>query len=206
MEGLLHGPWVYLALFGFAILENSVGLGLVLPIDTLVIGAASLSAIGELSAPAVIAVVFVGAVIGDSIGFLIGRRFGPAITAKLDGHLGIDDARVAQARAFFERWGMWAVAIGRVLPVVRFLVVILAGDLGLPYRRFIVADCIGVAAWLTMHFTFGFVVGTSVDALGGPKDLLIGGAIGITVVLGAFLTYRWWRHRHARAAAAAGEM
>jgi membrane-associated protein len=196
MEGLLHGHWVYLALFGLAVAENSIGLGLVLPIDTLVIGAASLSAIGELSAPEIVLVVFVGAVIGDSIGYLVGRHFGPTITRKLDGHLGINDARIEQARGFFVRWGMWAVAIGRVLPVVRFLIVLVAGDLGLQYRRFLIADCIGVAAWLTMHFTIGYVLGTSVDALGGTKDLLIGAAIVLTVAIAAFLVFRWWRHRH----------
>jgi len=196
MEGLLHGPWVYLALFGFAVAENSVGLGLVLPIDTLVIGAASLSALGELSAPEIVLVVFVGAVIGDSIGYLLGRRFGPTITGKLDGHLGIDEHRIDQARGFFARWGMWAVAIGRVLPVVRFLVVLLAGDLGLPYRRFLIADCIGVAAWLAMHFTLGYVIGTSVDQIGGTKDLVIGAAIAVTAAVAALLTLRWWRHRH----------
>jgi membrane protein DedA with SNARE-associated domain len=91
---------------------------------------------------------------------------------------------------------MWAVAIGRVLPVVRFLIVLVAGDLGLQYRRFLIADCIGVAAWLTMHFTIGYVLGTSVDALGGTKDLLIGAAIVLTVAIAAFLVFRWWRHRH----------
>jgi membrane-associated protein len=200
MEGLLHGPWVYLALFGFAVAENSVGLGLVLPIDTLVIGAASLSALGELSAPEIILVVFVGAVIGDSIGYLLGRRFGPAITRRLDGHLGIDEHRIEQARGIFERWGMWAVAVGRVLPVVRFLVVLLAGDLGLPYRRFLIADCIGVAAWLAMHFTLGYVVGTSIDELGGTKDIVIVAAIGVAVVLAALLTFRWWRRHQLRPA------
>ncbi len=204
MEGLLHGPWVYLALFLFAVAENSIGVGLVLPIDTLVIGAASLSAIGELSAPEVILVVFAGAVIGDSIGFLIGKRFGPTITTKLDGHLGINDHRIEQAHGFFDRWGMWAVAIGRVLPVVRFLIVLLAGDLGLPYRKFIVADCIGVAAWLTMHFTLGYVVGTSIDELGGTRDLIIIGVLGLAGLLALFLGYRWWRHRHPPVAPASG--
>jgi len=201
VEGLLDGPWVYLALLLFAIGENSIGIGLVLPIDTLIIAAASLSAIGELSAPEVILVVFAGAVIGDSIGYLIGRRFGPTITRKLDGHLGIDDQRVEQAHRFFARWGMWAVAIGRVIPVVRFLTVLLAGDLKLPYRKFIVADCIGVSAWLAMHFTFGYVVGTSVDALGGSRDLIIIGALGLAGAIAMLLGYHWWRRRHPIASA-----
>ncbi len=203
MESLLHGPWVYAALFGFAVLENSIGLGLVLPIDTLVIGAASLSAIGELSAPEIIAVVFAGAVIGDSIGFFIGKRFGPRLTRKLDGHLGVNEQRIEQAKGFFGRWGMWAVAIGRVLPVVRFLIVLLAGDLGLPYRRFLIADCIGVAAWLAMHFTLGYVLGTSIDALGGTRDLIVIGVLAVVGLVGAFLVFRWWRHRHPTVAPAA---
>ena len=70
MDGLLHGPWVYLALFGFAVAENSIGLGLVLPIDTLVIGAASLSALGELSAPEIVLVVAAWLLIKFVFGFI----------------------------------------------------------------------------------------------------------------------------------------
>lgn len=201
MSGPLHGPWVYLVLFAAAVGEDSTGLGLVLPVDTLLLGAASLTAIGELSIPLVVLVVYVGAVIGDSIGWLIGRRFGPAVTRRLDGHLGIDDRRIAQARRIFARWGMWAVAIGRLIPVVRFLMVLLAGDLGLPYRRFLVADVIGVGAWLTLHFSIGYAVGTGVDRFGGTRDLIVIVVLAAVAALAAFLVLRWWRRRRAHLAA-----
>ena len=202
MDGFLDGPWAYVVLLLGALAENSIGLGLFLPIETLVVAAASLCAVGKLSVPVVLLCVVGGALVGDSIGYFVGRRFGPSITRRLDGHLGITDERVAQARHVFARWGMWAVAIGRMIPVVRFLVVLLAGDMGLAYRRFLLADAIGIVVWLGVHFSIGYALGSSVEALGGGHDLLlIVAAFSVLGVVGA-LVLRWGWHRRALSRAA----
>lgn len=202
MDGFLDGPWAYVVLVLAALAENSIGVGLFLPVETLVLAASSLCAVGKLSTPGVIAVVLAGALVGDSIGYLVGRRFGPAITRRLDGHLGVTDDRLAQTRRVFARWGMWAVAVGRMIPVVRFLVVLLAGDMGLPYRRFIVADFIGIVVWLGVHFSLGYALGTGVDALGGTHDLLvIVAGVSILGVVGVLVAHWLWR-RHAASARA----
>jgi membrane protein DedA with SNARE-associated domain len=201
VDGFLDGPWAYVVLVLAALTENSVGVGLFLPVETLILAAASLCAVGKLSAPGVILVILGGALVGDSIGYLVGRRFGPAITRRLDGHLGVTDERIAQTRRVFTRWGMWAVAIGRMIPVVRFLVVLLAGDMGLPYRRFLVADVIGTVVWLGVHFSLGYALGSSVDALGGTHDLLlIVAGVSIAGVVGALALHWLWRRRATRAA------
>ncbi len=205
MDSFLHGPWAYLVLFAGAFAENSVGVGLMLPVETLIVAAASLCATGHLSVPFVIGVVVVGAIAGDSLGYLIGRRFGPTITRKLVGHVGITDERVAQAHRAFTRWGMWAVAVARMVPGIRFLVILLAGDLRLPYRRFLVADVIGIVVWVSLHFTFGYVLGSSMRSLGGPDELVAVFAIcaGGTIACGLML--RWWSHHRASRAARAAE-
>jgi undecaprenyl-diphosphatase len=202
MDAFLDGPWAYLILLVTAFAENSVGVGLFLPVETLLLAAASFCALGELSAPLVIGSVLVGAVAGDSVGYLIGRRFGPAITRRLDGHLGITDARVDEAHRAFLRWGMWAVAIGRMIPGIRFLVILLAGDSGLPYRKFLIADVAGIVVWVSAHFALGYALGTGVEAVGGTRDLLLvvaATSIGGMIVL---LVGRWWMHHRRRAAPA----
>jgi membrane protein DedA with SNARE-associated domain len=201
MDAFLDGPWAYLVLLVAAFAENSVGVGLLLPVETLIVAAASLCATGHLSAPLVIVTIVVGAVAGDSVGYLIGRRFGPTLTAKLTGHVGITEERIAQAHRAFARWGMWAVAVARLVPVVRFLVVLLAGDLRLPYRRFVVADLAGIVVWVAIHFTFGYVLGSSMSSLGGPDELVAVFAICFGGTLAVGLAVRWWsRHRARRAA------
>lgn len=194
MDAFLDGPWAYLVLLVAALAENSVGVGLFLPVETLLLAAASFCAIGELSTPGVLACVFVGAIVGDSIGYLIGRRFGPAITRRLTGHIGITEARVDEAHRAFQRWGMWAVAIGRMIPGIRFLVILLAGDSRLSYRRFLIADVAGITVWIGAHFTLGYVLGTGVEAVGGTRDLLL--VVAATSVLGVvvLLVGRWWVH------------
>ena len=200
MESFLDGPWSYLVLFLGAFAENSIGVGLLLPIETLIVAAASLCASGHLSAPLVLVTVVTGAIAGDSLGYYIGRRFGPALTRRLIGHVGITQERVAQAHRAFERWGMWAVAVARLVPAIRFLVVLLAGDLRLPYKRFLVADVIGVLVWVAIHFTFGYALGATLESLGGEGELVAVFAIclGGTIVGG--LAIRWWTHRRRRPA------
>jgi membrane protein DedA with SNARE-associated domain len=200
VESILDGPWAYLGLFVVALLENSVGLGLFFPVETALVGAAALCATGALSSPWVLAAIIVGAIIGDSIGYLVGRRFGPTITSRLDGHLGITNARIEQANHAFRRWGMWAVAIGRLIPAIRFLVVLLAGDLGMPYRRFLVADVLGILTWTSVHFALGYGVGSGASALGGTDELVAIAVLGLALMVAGALMVRWWtRHQAATA-------
>jgi membrane protein DedA with SNARE-associated domain len=80
--------------------------------------------------------------------------------------------------------------------------VLLAGDMGLPYRRFIVADVIGIAVWLGVHFSLGYALGSSVDALGGTHDLLLL-VFGVSILgtVGVLVLHWLWRRHATRAAA-----
>jgi membrane protein DedA with SNARE-associated domain len=87
-----------------------------------------------------------------------------------------------------------------MIPVVRFLVVLLAGDMGLAYRRFLLADFIGIVVWLGVHFSLGYALGSSVDALGGTHDLLlIVAGVSILGVVGALVLHWLWRRHTVRA-------
>jgi membrane protein DedA with SNARE-associated domain len=90
-----------------------------------------------------------GAIVGDSCGYLIGRRGGRALLERLGRrfptHLG--PVHLARAERTFERWGVWAIFFGRFIALLRILAGPLAGALRVPYRRFLVANAAGGIVW-----------------------------------------------------------
>ncbi len=90
-----------------------------------------------------------GAIVGDSIGYLIGRKGGHRLFAwagrKFPKHFG--PKHIGKARALFEKRGVWAVFFGRFIALLRILAGPLAGSLHMPYGRFLVANALGGIVW-----------------------------------------------------------
>jgi membrane protein DedA with SNARE-associated domain len=90
-----------------------------------------------------------GAIIGDSIGYAIGRKGGRPLLAwlgrKFPKHFG--PTHVAQAERSFHKWGMWAVFVGRFIALLRIFAGPLAGVLKMPYWKFLIANMLGGIVW-----------------------------------------------------------
>jgi membrane protein DedA with SNARE-associated domain len=90
-----------------------------------------------------------GAIVGDSIGYAIGRRGGRPLLERLGrrfpAHLG--PPQLARAELTFQKWGVWAVFFGRFIALLRILAGPLAGALRVPYPRFLVANAAGGIIW-----------------------------------------------------------
>ncbi|MDD9376484.1 DedA family protein [Streptomyces sp. ZAF1911] len=90
-----------------------------------------------------------GAIVGDSIGYTIGRKGGKPMLERLGRrfpkHFGPD--QVAMAERSFEKWGMWAVFFGRFVALLRIFAGPLAGVLHMPYWRFLIANVLGGILW-----------------------------------------------------------
>jgi membrane protein DedA with SNARE-associated domain len=90
-----------------------------------------------------------GAIVGDSIGYLIGRRGGRALLERFGRrfpkHFGPE--HLAKAERAFQRWGVWAVFFGRFIALLRILAGPLAGALRVPYARFLAANAAGGIVW-----------------------------------------------------------
>lgn len=128
-------------------------LGVPLPGEIVLVSAALLSSRHELEvSPLWIAVAATtGAVVGDSIGYAIGRRYGMALFDRLGRrfpkHFG--PSHVAAAERLFARWGVLAVFFGRFIALLRIFAGPLAGALRMDYRRFLVANVLGGICWAT---------------------------------------------------------
>jgi len=111
---------------------------------------ASLMAIGGVTNPWFVAIAAsVGAIGGDSLGYLFGRRGGRGLLERfgrrVPRHFG--PAHLARAERMFKRWGVWAVFFGRFVALLRILAGPLAGALRVPYRKFLVANAAGGIVW-----------------------------------------------------------
>jgi membrane protein DedA with SNARE-associated domain len=126
-------------------------LGIPLPGEIALVSAALLSSRENLDiSPVWVGVAAItGAIIGDSIGYSIGRRYGMSLFERLGRrfpkHFGT--GHVALAKQLFSRWGVWAVFFGRFIALLRILAGPLAGALHMRYRHFLSANAAGAICW-----------------------------------------------------------
>ena len=147
-------PVLRTALAGLAItLETSVLIGLIVPGDTVVI-VASTGVDGLFEYFALALVVIVGALIGESIGFALGRYFGPRIRASRLGRR-IGERNWVRAEKYLDRRGGIAVFISRFLPVLHSLIPLTVGMSTMSYRKFMAWTIPACVIWSFAYVSVG---------------------------------------------------
>ncbi|WP_199573128.1 DedA family protein [Streptomyces murinus] len=159
-------------------------LGIPLPGEIVLVSAALMSSQHSHINPLILgACATAGAVIGDSIGYAIGRKGGRPLLAwlgkKFPRHFG--EAHVATAERSFQKWGMWAVFFGRFIALLRIFAGPLAGVLHMPYWKFLIANILGGICWAGGTTAAVYYVG--VVAEGWLKKFSYVG-LGAAVVIG----------------------
>lgn len=157
-------PVLRTILAGIAImLETSVLVGLIVPGDTVVI-VASTGVASPVEFVSLVIAVVVGALCGESIGFMLGRYFGPRIRASRLGRR-IGEVNWVRAENYLDRRGGIAVFISRFLPVLHSLIPLTVGMSGMRYRRFIAWTTPACIIWSTIY------VGVGSAAAGGYREI-----------------------------------
>ncbi|NUR70401.1 MAG: DedA family protein [Hamadaea sp.] len=190
-------PLVVYLLVGLVIGAESMGIPL--PGEIILISAALLSASGTGNPWLVGLAAALGAIIGDSIGYAIGRRGGRPLLERVGRrfpkHFG--PAHLARAEQMFGKWGVWAVFFGRFIALLRILAGPLAGALRVPYGRFLAANASGGIVWAFGTALLVYHLGAVVEKW--MKGLSwVGLALALLVGLGTTL----WLKRRARKAMA----
>lgn len=192
------GQWSYLFIFLGATLESAVFLGLLIPGESLVLVAGFLAAQGLLDLDVLISAVAIGAALGDSIGYEMGRWMGRPALLRYGGHVGLTNARIEKADALFARHGSKAVFLGRFFGFARAIVPFLAGSTKMTYRKFLPYNVLGAALWSSAVVLLGFFVGASwhtAERWIGRASAILGGILLFLLLL-AWL-YRWAVRREA---------
>ena len=106
-----------------------------------------------------------GYLAGSLVGWEIGRRGGRPLLERHGRRLHLDASNLARAEAWFERWGDWAVFVGRVTPIVRSFVSIPAGVLEYPLGRYTVLTAIASLIWCLVFGIAGHALGSNWDSV-----------------------------------------
>ena len=204
-DWLEKGGLAILAVIVFA--ESGLLIGFFLPGDSLLFVAGLLSsAAGGNRLPALpitAGVAFVAAVLGDQVGYLFGKKVGPALYHRPRSRL-FKPANVAKAHAFFERRGPAAIVLARFIPVVRTFTPIVAGVAEMKYSTFVRYNIVGGLLWGVGVTTLGYFLG-EIDFI--KNNLEVAAVIVVAISLTP-IAIEFWRHRReageaAEAAAAA---
>lgn len=153
-EGIFNyfGPFATIALIAIIFAETGIALGFFLPGDSLLFTAGLFAAQGELNLAVILVGCFIAAVVGDQVGYLFGKRVGPALFGRPDSRI-FKQKYVTQADRFFQRHGPKTIVLARFVPIVRTFAPIVAGVGKMKYRQFVTYNIGGGFAW-----TFGFIL------------------------------------------------
>ncbi len=199
LNGLLSAPpalvYVLVGLLVFG--EAAVFAGFVLPGETAVVLGGVLAARHEISLGWLVGLVIVAAIVGDTVGYEVGRHFGDRVLTwrPLVKH----EDRLDGARAYLQRRGGPAVFLGRWTAFLRAVMPGLAGVSRMPYRRFILWNALGGIAWGTTFALVGYLAGNSYEIV--AQRIGVGGAVATVAVVVVALVVWHLRRRHARRSA-----
>lgn len=184
-----YGAWVYLLLFLIIFVETGFIVMPFLPGDSLLFAAGALSATGVMHPGVLMGLLFVAAVLGDNVNYLVGRRAGQAVFER--------DSRwirreyLQRTQAFFDRHGGKSVILARFVPIVRTFAPFLAGVGKMPYGVFFLYNLIGGALWIGGFVLLGYHFG-NLPAVKHNFSLVIFLIIGISLLP---MVIEFWRHR-----------
>jgi membrane protein DedA with SNARE-associated domain len=153
----VYGPWV---VFGVVALESA---GVPLPGETILVGAALLASnTDQISIIAVVIAAASGAIVGDTTGYAMGRRFGLPMLEKYGHYIHLDKNRLLIGRYLFFQYGSVIVFVGRFVAVLRMFAALLAGANSMPWGRFLFFNVSGGICW-ACSFGFGaYAIGTAI--------------------------------------------
>ena len=149
----------YAGVFGIVFAESGLLIGFIFPGDSLLFTAGFLASQGIFNLWVLIALCFVGAVLGDSVGYAFGKRVGPALFSKEDS-LFFHKKNLERARVFYDKYGGKAIVLARFMPFVRTFAPILAGVGTMGYGRFVFFNVVGALAWTGGITMLGYFLGS----------------------------------------------
>jgi membrane-associated protein len=154
------GPWALLGVCAIVFAESGLLIGFFLPGDTLLFFTGVLTLTGHIPQPLwlVILAVAVAAILGDQLGYTIGKRSGPPIFERRESGL-FSRASVVRTQGFFDRFGPAAVTIARFVPVVRTFAPVAAGVGRMRRRTFTLYNIVGATVWSAAVILIGFWLG-----------------------------------------------
>jgi membrane-associated protein len=198
-----YGAWTYGVLFLIIFAETGLVVTPFLPGDSLLFAAGAFCAKPEtgLNVHLMAVLLFIAAVIGDTLNYWIGARIGPAVF-KRDDSMFLRKKHLERAHAFFEKYGGRAIILARFVPIVRTFVPFVAGVGQMTYSRFIAYNIIGGFIWIYAFTYLGYWFG-NLPWIQKNFKLVILAIIFLSIVPILWELWRGWKESRAEKAKAA---
>lgn len=179
-----YGYWAVLV---FVAIEST---GIPFPGETMLLAAAIYAgATHHLSLPLVIAAAATGAILGDNVGFWVGREGGYRLLHRYGRYIRLDERRLKLGQYLFMRHGGKVVFFGRFVAVLRAWAAFLAGANAMKWPRFLVFNAAGGIVWATLYGVGGYILGANVHRIAGPVGIA-GVVIAAVLLIAGFVFLR----------------
>lgn len=185
--------------------ETGLLIGFLLPGDSMLVVLGIVIRSAEWSLPLFAAALCVAAVVGDTVGYWIGAKAGPAIFNRPSSRM-FKREHLLAAKAYYDRHGGKTIVIARFIPIIRTFVPVVAGAARMEYRTFLLYNVFGGVGWILSMLLLGYMLDPLLRQVFGD-DFMIAKHIDKVIVLVVFLSilplltkgYRTWRLRRAAA-------
>ncbi|MBM3774493.1 MAG: hypothetical protein FJW37_04945 [Acidobacteria bacterium] len=195
---LLTGWLGYGILFAIVFAETGLLLGFFLPGDSLLFTVGVAAGAGRLNIFWVNVLLMAAAIIGDTVGYLLGRHTGPRIFSRPDSRLFHRD-HLLRTQAFYEKHGGKTIVYARFIPIIRTFAPFVAGVAGMNYARFISFNVFGGIGWVFSMTMLGYTLGSiPIVQQHFEKVILLIIAVSVAPILVHYLSERRKRRRPAR--------
>jgi membrane-associated protein len=138
--------------------ETGLMVGFFLPGDSLLVTAGVFAAAGRLDLTLLNVLVIAAAIVGDTVGYWIGRKAGPALFNRPKSRF-FNPAHLRRAHDFYEKHGGQTIVLARFMPIVRTFAPVVAGMGRMDYRRFVAFNVFGGAGWVLSMTLIGYYLG-----------------------------------------------
>jgi membrane protein DedA with SNARE-associated domain len=180
---------------GVLLLIAAESMGIPVPGETMLIAAAVYAGTTHrLQIPLVIAAAAVGAILGDNLGFLIGREGGYRLLHRYGRYVRLDERRLKLGRYLFLRHGGKVVFFGRFIAVLRTWAAFLAGVNRMPWGRFLFFNVTGGIVWASAFGIGGYILGNNVERFASPLGLATAALAAVLTLTAVILVRRHEQH------------
>jgi len=180
--------------YGLVVVAGVIGLesvGLPFPGESVLILAGIFAGTKhDLNIVSVVVTAATSAIVGQMLGFVIGREYGYWLLLRYGPYLRITETRIKLGEYLFLRHGGKIIIIARFVPVLRSLAGILAGANRMPWRQFMLANVVGAFVWAAFFGFAAYVFGRQVEHVARPLVIVIGVASVIVIAIAATFVSR----------------
>ena len=172
-----------LMLVGIVFAETGLFVGFFLPGDSLLVTAGVFAAVGTLDIRALLALCTLAAIVGDQVGYYVGRSTGPRIFRREDS-LFFKRAHLLRAKHFYERHGGKTIILARFMPIVRTFAPVVAGVGEMEYRRFVSFNVVGGFLWVWSMALGGYSLGSAIPNVEKHIHVVIAVVVFLSILPG----------------------